>query len=454
MSPTLSVLVIVLLLATNCVFVAAEIALIKVKRSHLENMFEQGSRAARLALRIQNNLDSYLAVCQLAKTMASLGLGWVGAFSVVQFVEPLFSHLGFTPFAVHSLAFLTGFLILCSLHSVVGLWIPKTLAICKPKSVLTWCAYPVHIAYLAIYPLSAFLTKTTSQLFSLFGVKSATHLDLFSGDEFKDLVASASEHGEIQQGQADMLNNLFEFDQVQVHQVMVPRNSVHCLDLSQSAEKNLKTIRETEHSRFPVVNDTREEKILGVVLVSDVYKAMLAGEDEPWRDLTRFCRAPMIVPESQRVTELFEQMRVKRVHIAMVVDEYGEFVGVVTLEDLLEEIVGEIQDETDNDESDKVIKVVDEHTWEADGMIALSEVERVVGLRAPPDISAHTISGLFMERLARMPEPADQIREGQFALRVESMVDRRVGKAVLMRVSDECIDMDEPYEYEQKRSMG
>jgi len=268
-------------------------------------------------------------------------------------------------------------------------------------------------------------------------VKNATHADVYSGDELKGLVASASEHGQIQQGHANMLNNLFEFDQRQVSRVMVPRNAVHCLDVSQPAEKNLDIIRATEHSRFPVLDDAREDKIVGVLLISDVYKAMLAGEMEPWNDLTRFCREPMIVPESQRVPELFEQMRVKRVHIAIVVDEYGEFVGVVTLEDLLEEIVGEIQDETDDDEEEKIVKVIDETTWEADGLVSLVDIERVVGLPVHPELDANTLSGLFMERLARMPEAQDEIVEDQFRLRVDTVVDRRVGRATLFLLSDE-----------------
>lgn len=435
MNTSTSLLVIVFLLVANGFFVAAEFALVKARGFRIEALANDGSKAAELTLRIQANLESYLAACQLGITMASLGLGWVGEPAVAHLLEPLFLRFGLSEAVMHTTSFVTGFLIFSSLHIVVGEQVPKTFAIRQPEPVSVWCAYPLHWTYLAVLPLNWLLSRATSALLSLFGVEPAGHGDVLSGDELKGLVAVSSESGELETGHADMLRNLFEFDQRHVGRVMIPRNSLHCLDAAASPEKNLAVIRETEHSRFPVIDMADDEAIVGILLVKDIHRAMMAGEVEPWTDLKRFCREPLVVPESQRVARLFELMRTRREHMSLIVDEYGTFVGAVSLEDLLEEIVGEIEDETDVDEPSMLIEKLGDDRWEMDGLVSLGDVEKVVGLVVPVDLDANTLSGLFMERLARMPVIDDEIEEGDFRLRVLGIVDRRVGRTAIDRIA-------------------
>ena len=433
---TFNLIAVILLLVANGFFVAAEFALVKARGFRLETYAGEGSSAARLTLRIQANLESYLAACQLGITMASLGLGWVGEPAVAAILEPLFQRLGVPDTILHTSAFLAGFLIFSSLHIVVGEQVPKTFAIRRAEPVSVWVAYPLHIAYLMVFPLNWLLNRASRSILAMFNVEEVSHADVLSGEELKGLVATSREHGELEHNKADMLRNLFEFDQRQVGRVMIPKGSLKMLDVSGDPNSNLETIRDSGHSRFPVIDSAADNEIVGIVLAKDLYTAMLSGDSEPWRDLKPFCREPLSVPESQKVARLFESMRIHRAHMTFVVDEYGELAGIVTLEDLLEEIVGEIQDETDPEhEASPVIEVADGQ-WLADGMTTLTDVERAIGLKVPPELDANTLSGLFMQRLARMPVVGDAIDEGGFSLAVQSFDDRRVGEIVIIKQPD------------------
>jgi CBS domain containing-hemolysin-like protein len=439
MDITSNVIAIIILLAANGFFVAAEFALVKARGFRIEALAAEGNAAARLTVKIQHHLEAYLAACQLGITMASLGLGWVGEPAVAALLEPLFHYLGMPEQILHTTAFITGFLIFSSLHIVVGEQVPKTLAIRKAEPVSLWVAYPLRFSYLAVFPLNWMLNKASSVILRTLNVEEATHADVLSGDELKGLVATSKKHGEIEHDKADMLHNLFEFDQRYVGRVMIPRNTADVLDIAASSEDSLELIKEKAHSRFPVIDGNNNDQILGILLTKDIYTALIAGENEPWRDLPRYIREPLVVPETQKLPELFEIMRASRAHLAIVVDEYGTFTGIVSLEDLLEEIVGEIHDETDEHRAEFTIESIADDRWEADGLVTFSDLEKMIGFEVPADLDANTLSGLFMTRLERMPEVGDEIIEGYHKLRILSHEGRRVG-----RVSIEAIPGNEP----------
>ena len=432
MDTSTSFIAVVLLLAANAFFVAAEFALVKARSFRIESAANAGSSAAKLTLRIQFNLEAYLAACQLGITMASLGLGWVGEPAVASLLEPMFASMGMPEQMLHTTAFIVGFLIFSSLHIVVGEQVPKTFAIRQAEPVSIWVAYPLHISYMLVWPLNFLLNKASRSILSLFGVEEATHGEVFSGEEIKGMVATSKEHGEIHHQQAEMLRNLFEFDQRHVARVMIPRNNLHVLDASAEPELNLAIIRDTEHSRFPVIDSANDDAIVGILLAKDIHRALLNGQPEPWRDIRPLCRDPLVVPETQQVSSLFDQMRADRAHMAFVIDEYGAFVGIVTLEDLLEEIVGEIHDETDQAANDVDIVAVADDTWEADGLVSLNDLQRTIGLRVPPELDANTVSGLFMARLDRVPAVGDELTESGFQMRVVAVSEHRVGRVELM----------------------
>jgi len=444
MDITISLVAVVFLLAANAFFVAAEFALVKARGFRIEALAAQGNAAARLTVRIQHNLEAYLAACQLGITMASLGLGWVGEPTVAAMLEPLLGWAELPPQMLHTIAFITGFLVFSSLHIVVGEQVPKTLAIRKPEPMSLAVAYPLHWSYLAVYPLNWLLNRASRMILRSFNVAEATHAEVLSGDELQGLVATSREHGELEHGKADMLHNLFEFDQRQVGRVMIPVSSMHALDLNAEPAENLKVMRDTGHSRFPLIDGSKDDAVKGIVLVKDLHAAMLDGELEPWTDLARFARESLIVPESQRVAELLDLMRMRRAHMAFVVDEYGALDGIVTLEDLLEEIVGEIHDETDDVGEEQGIKQAGRNLWEADGLISLSDLERVTGFVAPDDLDANTLSGLFMHHLARMPKVGDRLEHGLFVMVVLSLDEQRVGRVSIEKRSILAHESDDP----------
>ncbi len=440
MGTTMSLVSVVVLLATNAFFVAAEFALVKARGFRIDALAEQGKASAIMTQRIQHNLEAYLAACQLGITMASLGLGWVGEPTIAALLEPVLTSFGLSETAIHTIAFLTGFLIFSSLHIIVGEQVPKTFAIRKPESISLLVAYPLHWSYIAVYPFNWMLNKTSGWVLKQFGVEEASHGDILTGDEIKGLVKTSHEHGEIELGKARMLRNLFEFDQRRVGRVMIPISSTYSLDIAADFNENLKIIRESGHSRFPVINSDHDDEIKGLLLVKDIYSALLDGVKEPWNNLTKYCREPLVIPETQRVSKLFELMRVRRAHMAFVVDEYGKFNGIVTLEDLLEEIVGEILDETDTDENMIDIQNIAENKWEAHGLVSITDLGRATGYRPEDTMDANTISGLFLEKLQRMPKVNDCIEDRGYKFCILTIEGRHIGRVTIEKI---VIDIDE-----------
>ena len=437
MDITMSLLAVVVLLAANGFFVAAEFALVKARGFRIDALAEQGNASAILTKKIQLNLEAYLAACQLGITMASLGLGWVGEPTVAALLEPVLHSIGMSDKMIHTIAFITGFLVFSSLHIVVGEQVPKTFAIRKPEPMSLLVAYPLHWSYIAVYPLNWLLNRASGWILKQFGVEEATHGDIYTGDEIKGLVVTSHEHGKIENSQASMLNNLFEFDQRQVARVMIPISSINSLDIAADTEHNLKIIRESGHSRFPVIDSNEKDAIKGLILIKDIYSALMDGEIEPWKDLIKYCREPLIIPETQRVANLFDLMRGSRAHMAFVVNEYGEFIGIITLEDLLEEIVGEIHDETDTEQSSIDIQSLGENLWEADGLVSITDLERATGYKAQGTMDANTLSGLFLQKLQRMPKTEDIIDEYGFRFTALSIIDRRIGRVRIEKLADE-----------------
>lgn len=421
------VLAIVALLAINAFFVAAEFALVKAKSFRINLMAEQGSKVARFTQRIQGNLEAYLAACQLGITMASLGLGWVGEPVVAAMLEPVFHAMEMPEQMIHTVSFLLGFLIFSSLHIVVGEQVPKTFAIRKAEPVSLWVAYPLHAFYVLAFPLNWLLNKASGAILSLFKVQEASHADVLSDDEIRGIINTSEMHGDLNAEKATMLHNMFEFESRTVEQIMVSRNEVDILDLQLPWEDNLEKIRTTKHSRFPVING-KPESPEGILLIKDLHNALMGHEDaDPQLVMRESLREPMLVPETQPIGKLFEAMRRNRSHMALVMDEYGAFSGVVTMEDMLEEIVGEIADELDIDEPDAPARWMGEF-WETNGLITMKDLERVIHIDFPEEIDANTITGLFMKHLERMPRQGDELIESGLRFLALDVENNRVGQ--------------------------
>jgi CBS domain containing-hemolysin-like protein len=412
------------LLFANGFYVAAEFALVKAKGYRVDLMAVDGRFGARKIQEILRNIEAYLACCQLGITMASLGLGWVGEPTVAAILEPLLLPLGMSPEAVHFTAFMVGFLTFSALHIVVGEQVPKTLAIRQAEPVSQWIAYPLWISFIVFYPLNWTLNAASRWILKSIGVKEASHHEILTNEEIRGLVNVSAEFGEMEESQAALIHNIFRFDKRTVERIMIPRTECHVLKLDGAVEENLRTIHDTKHSRFPVTTEGGAS-LEGVIIAKDIFDAMLNGESEPWKDLKRFIREPMVIPETLKISSLFDTMRAERSHIAMVIDEYGAFVGLATMEDLIEEIVGEIEDETDDAQWESDITKKDDH-WLADGLTPLADVERVIGFTVEDTFNANTLSGLIMHRLEKIPDIGDTVDELGYRFTVEKVKDHRV----------------------------
>ena len=412
------------LLFANGFYVAAEFALVKAKGFRIDLMAVDGRFGARKIQEILRNIEAYLACCQLGITMASLGLGWVGEPTVAAILEPLLLPLGMSPEAVHFAAFMIGFLTFSSLHIVIGEQVPKTLAIRQAEPVSQWIAYPLWVSFILFYPLNWTLNAASRWILKSIGVKEASHHEILTNEEIRGLVNVSAEFGEMEESHAALIHNIFRFDERTVERVMIPRVECHVLQLDGPAEENLHIIQDTKHSRFPVTTEGGAS-LEGVIIAKDIFDAVLSGESEPWKDLKRFIREPMVIPETLKISTLFDTMRTERSHIAVVIDEYGAFVGLATMEDLIEEIVGEIEDETDDPQWETDITKKDDH-WLADGLTPLADVERMVGFTVDDAFNANTLSGLVMQRLEKIPDVGDTVDEPGYRFTVEKVKDRRV----------------------------
>ncbi len=433
-----SLIIVVVLLAANAFFVAAEFALVKVKRFRVDALVDEGSRMAEMTQHMLHNIESYLASCQLGITMASLGLGWVGEPAVAALLKPLLHNFSLSPETLHTVAFITGFIIFSSLHIVVGEQVPKTFAIRKAEPVSLWIAYPLHWFYLCVFPLNWLLNAAATAILRLFGVEEAPHHEILSDDEIRGFIETSEVHGTMDSSKADMLHNLFEFDSRTVEAIMVPRGKVAVIDLDDPEEKQNEVLSRIEHSRFPVIRGGPEH-ICGVLLAKDLYSEILQGRPEFVGRLESLVRDAPVIPETKKLGRLFELMRSDRQHMALVIDEYGCFVGIVTMEDLLEEIVGEIADELDSEFDDTVLVKVDDH-WQTDGWAQLADVSRALDITFGADIDANTLSGLFMCRLGRVPHEGDCVVEQGYEFTIESMSGRRVHTTTIHRLPPETAE--------------
>ena len=426
-----SLIAVLVLLAANAFFVAAEFALVKVRGFQLNQALADGRHAAALSIRMHRNLDAYLAACQLGITMASLGLGWVGEPAVAALLEPTLSKFGVSEQSLHTISFLVGFLLFSSLHIVVGEQVPKTYAIRKAQPVTLLLAYPLLWFYWLVFPLNWLLDRANAGILRLIGVAETPHHEIISEDEISSIVEDSEAHGEIEEQTADIIRKAFRFDDQTVREVMVPWTDVATLNLTAASSANRAIVLDTLHSRFPVVDAAGD--VVGILATKDLITSLLAGEKNVWTSIANRLRSPLVVPRSLLISSLLERMRSTRTRLAIVVDEHGNYIGIVSLEDMLEEIIGEMEDEWDTDEVEAPI-VATATGWNASGRVQLTEIISILEQDLDAEQGITTFGGWVMARLGRLPREGDQIQAAGYDFFVAQMKGRRVDKIVISRV--------------------
>ena len=428
---TLSILLIVLLLAANAFFVAAEFALVKVRAIRLEAMVEAGSRPAALTINILQHLEAYLAACQLGITMASLGLGWIGEPAVAQLLEPLFRAMGLSETALHSVSFVVGFLIFSSLHIVVGEQVPKTFAIRQPEPISLWVALPLHGFFLLCWPLNWALNGAARGMLRLMGVAEASHLEAYSAAELRQLIGASRQLGAMKKQEHDMLGAILDLEKVEVAEVMTHRSNIVAINGDAPVEEIIRNVLEGPHTRYPVWRGD-PDTITGVLHAKDVLATVQRlGDKVTVADLRRTASPPWFVPDTTSLVHQLLAFRQRRAHLAFVIDEYGALLGLVTLEDILEEIVGDIVDEKDVEMAG--VKQEPDGSVLVEGRVTIRDLNRQFDWQLP-DEEATTVAGLLMHEARRIPEVGESFAFHGFRFEVAR---RQRHQLTLLRIARE-----------------
>lgn len=421
----IKVLAVLVLAAMNGFFVAAEFALVKVRDTQLLPLVAQGNRRAAMARHLLAHLDAYLSAAQLGITLASLALGWIGEPIFADLLKPVFDGLGVASEQTrHTISFLVGFTVITFLHIVAGEMAPKSLAIRMPVETSLWVAYPFHWFYIAMKPFIHALNYSALWLLRLVGIEAAhEHAGAHSEEELRLMFDANQRHaGGSKLGREIVLNALDLRHRV-AREVMRPRTEITVLDSQASIAACLEVAEKTRYSRFPLCEAGDVDRTLGVVHIKDFYAMRLKARSGA--DLTTVARKLIYVPPTARLERLLQLLIDRKLHMAVVVDEYGGTVGLITLENIIEEVIGQIQDEFDQEKP--LLQKTGEQVWEVDGALPLHELEQLVGEKlAEEEIT--TTSGFVTHRLGGFPKEGDVVRLEGFTLRVEAMDGMRVSR--------------------------
>ena len=410
----------------NGYFVAAEFALVKVRGSRLEELKAQGKPFANTALWLFKRQNLSLSVCQLGITMASLALGWIGEPALAHLMKPAFIAIGITSeVALHAIAFTVAFSIITALHIVIGEQVPKIYAIRRPGIVFLWCAGALKVFYVVFYPFMVVLNRASLFFLRKIGITNPDEHDTpLSEAEIRASLSRAYFTGELSGSEHRLLNSVFKFDDMVCRQIMVPRVEVEFLDINQSYQELLTAARQSHHTRLPLCQGSLDH-VKGVIHLK---KLVGVSRDEPF-DLEEMAHEPLYVPESMPLSHLLSKFQAIRQHMVFVVDEHGTTIGIVTLEDVLEQLVGEVQDEFDID--------LPNFVSDGPGQFIVLGGTLIEDLNDKLHLNLHskemdTLSGLMVEQVGQMLNVGKQI-ELESGVKAEVLEIKR-NRAIRVRI--------------------
>jgi CBS domain containing-hemolysin-like protein len=421
----LAVLVLVLL---NGFFVAAEFAFVRARRAHLEKDLEEGRSGARRALEISDDLSRYLSACQLGITFTSLGIGFLGEPAVAELIEPIFGdNVSHSVSLGISLAL--AYLITTALHITIGEQVPKIYAIQKSEPIARFVARPLYVFARIFHPFIAMLNGASNGILRLLGVKTAGGLDDGeTPEELKVLIQQSLTGGKLDPGEATMLTGVFHLHEQQARQVMTPAPAVVTVDLSEDVETGLRRCVSSGHTRLVVTEDENQDRVKGIVHANQLAQRMMT--EGPHASIEDLVREAPIVPETKPLDDLLADLQRQRTSLAVVIDEYGRTAGIVTVEDIVEEVVGEIDDETDP--LGGAVRRLANGDWFVRGHVAITDLADY-GLELPVDSDAYnSVGGFVFGELGRLPKRGDTITHNGYSIRVESVRENRI-EAVRIR---------------------
>lgn len=428
----------VFLVAANGFFVAAEFAIVKVRASQIELQVKSGSKVAKIAKNITHHLDGYLAATQLGITLASLGLGWVGEAVMTELVNQFFAlfNVELTTKIATNLGLVLAFSIITFLHIVFGELAPKSIAIQKPVATTMKIALPLQFFYYVFKPMIWVLNGFANFLLRLIGIQVGAHEANHSSEELQYLLEKGKESGALNNAEHELIKNVFDFNERIVKNIMVPRTKIVAVDQSDSAEAFIQTVTEEGYSRIPIYDDNIDQ-IIGVVHTKDILPLVVQGKPVILRNIMR---KPYFIPETKKINDLMAEFQQKRIQIAFVLDEFGGTAGMVTLEDIVEELVGEIQDEYD--EETPLVEQISETEFMVDAGASVHDASGYLPLALPESSDYDTIAGLVSHLFEKIPDVGDSTEELGYRFTIIKKTQQNI-EFVKLDLIETAIDDDE-----------
>ena len=420
MITVLYIFIVLLLVLANGFFVASEFALVGVRRSRIQTLAQSGDSRARRLLGLLDSLNAYISATQLGITMASLALGWIG--------EPVFAHLLETPLkgrvsevTLHTISFAVAFSIITFLHIVLGELAPKTLALERAEKVALAISWPMQAFYKIFRWPIRLLDWAGTRTVRLFGLHpSQDHASVYTEEELRHLIDVSRKSGHLEPEEQQLIQGVFEFSDAEVREAMVPRLQVEALPVNATLEQTRAAFLSSGYSRLPVYGEQLDE-VVGLLFRKDVDMGRV---DTEGFDLRKLVRPPSFMPVTASLGEALQRMQVSRIHFYFVIDEHGALEGILSLEDLLEEIVGEINDEYDEESRSQIKK--DGEGYILDGMLAVRDANQRLGLKLPEDSGYTTIAGFVLAKAGQLLKPGEQVEDVAGIFRVERVDRRRI----------------------------
>ncbi|MEF3302360.1 hemolysin family protein [Paenibacillus sp. GYB003] len=425
-------LVLVLL---NGFFVAAEFAMVKARSSRIDALALEGNIRAKFASRILGDMNAYLSACQLGITLTSLVLGWLGEPTIARIIEPLLTEIGMPESVIHIIAFIIGFTIVTAFHITIGEQVPKTYAIRKSEAVTLWSAIPMIVFFKIMYPFIWLLNGASNWMLRKSGVEPESEHDaVHTEEEIRLLVKESHKGGYIDNTELTLVDNVFEFTETVAREIMIPRTELACLYADRTFDENMEIATTEMRTRYPVA-DPDKDNIIGFIHIKDLLKAR-DGLD----NIRSIVRPIMSIPESMPISALLKMMQKKRTEVALLIDEYGGTSGLVTMEDILEELVGEIHDEFDEERSS--IEKKDENTHSVDGLLHIEEFNDYFGLDIETD-DYDTIGGWVYSQVEIPPKKNQRVQFKGFEMIVDEVDHMRVSRLIVRKLADDEDRMDD-----------
>ena len=419
------------LVALNGFFVAAEFALVRVRESRIQQLEQEGSARAGVVRDALRDLDDYLSVCQVGITVASLGLGWVGEPAVAHLIEPVLHAVGITSErAVSIISFVVGFALITYAHLVFGEQAPKYFSIQKAERTALWISRPLKIFMVLFRPLVWLVNASTNFVLRPWGIKLGEEMEAHSEEELRIMISSSAASGELEPEERDYLNNVFDFGDRVAREIMVPRPDIEALSVDMPLPEMVDAAVFGRYTRYPVYEGDLDH-IVGAVHVKDLLRAARENPDD--FDVRTIIRDCLVVPENKPIEQILREFQKRKLQMAIVIDEWGSVEGLITIEDIIEELVGEIQDEFDEGEAE--IEEIGDGVYAIDGRIPITEVNDYFDVDLPHE-DFDTIGGYVLGVLGRPPEPGDTVEVDGVILQVKSVDGPRVSMLTLQRKED------------------